>query len=235
VEQPWFDEATGRVDVEAFERFMEKGRLEGLGFVPGPLVSAHALRVERQKRRPTRTLVQFVLDCDRDGPSAVGDLTSVDDYPFEARSETRAPVVYRSTNPAHRMLHGAVDFRFDDVDGTRAISPAEIQALIHAPRATPCWAPFALEAHHDDAPPGIAAYSLLVERVGRTFSQELYYFLARGHDDALAVSFTVGQDDPAVDGEAEVRRLLYFTGFTGPWHGQVLFEHAVIDASEPAR
>lgn len=99
MEHPWFDEATGRVDVETFERFTEQSRLEGLGSVPGPVVSERTLRVEQQKRRPVRTLVRFVLDCGRDDSATKADLPSVDDYSFEARSENRDPVVYRSTNP----------------------------------------------------------------------------------------------------------------------------------------
>ncbi len=233
LEFEWFDEATGRIDAEAFELFIERSRLDVLGYVPGPVVSARTLRVEQQKRKPRRTLVRFVLDCDGGGSEALGYLTSVDADVFEARSEINAPVVYRSTNPEHRMLYGSEDYQFDDIDGTRSISPAEIQSLVHAPRHAPCWAPFTREAHYDDSRPACGAYSLLIERVGRTFVQELHYFRARGHDDAIAVSWALGRDESALDESHETRRLLYFTGFSGPWNGQVVFEHSVDQAREP--
>jgi len=129
------------------------------------------------------------------------------------------------------MLFGAESFEFTDVDGTRVVAGREIESSRNAPPTLECSSPFTSGAHYDQSIPGFAAYSLLLEATDEGFRQEVYYFLARGDDDAITVSQTLGQMDSAVNGSAETRRLLYFTGFRGPHHGQVMFECTAPDST----
>lgn len=158
----FFDEATGKVDLEAFTTFTEEWTKDGAGFQPGELVRARTLRVEQRKRRPSRLIVWLVLDTFSDSWDALGDLRSVHEFDFEAHGDQRAIVVYRSTNPEHRLLFGSQQLQLNDVDGTTAILPRQIDAHRSSTAVATSPSPFTTEAAEDASIPPTTAYSLLV-------------------------------------------------------------------------
>lgn len=231
VDLSFFDEATGKVDLEAFEKVMEELKKDAAGFQPGQLVRARTVRVEQRKRRPSRLIVWLVLDTHFDSQDALGDQRRVDEYDFEAHGDQRAIVVYRSTSPEHRLLFGSQPFELNDVDGTTAISPRQIDDALASTAVAASPSPFTTEAAEDESIPRATAYSLLVESVGDTFSQEVYFFMARDHSDAISLAHALGPSAPAGEGTSEVRRFLYSTAHLGPQHGLVIFEATVQDTA----
>lgn len=216
----------GSLDSEAFADFLLRARIEARGFVPGDLVEGRTLRVEKEKRKPTRKLTWLVLDVKGDELDALGPLKAVDKWAFVAEASARSILVYRTTNESHGLLSGDQRFRFNDTSGTRSVSEDELNQACAEMSYENSPSPFTSEAHHDQSLPLVSLYSLLLERGSPSFSQEVYAFLARSDHDAMKEANHLAGGELTHPKADSPTGYLYFSGFSGPDHGSVIFEHS---------
>jgi len=209
---------------EHFASWARRSRLDAAGFTPSEAVSAIVHRVEEPKRQPVGSRMRLILDTSDKRRDGVDGSSSVDHFPFVALAETPHVLIYRTSDETRRVLHGEKKLQYDDVTGRRDVDESEIENIRRDTQMSLHSSPFTHEAFFDEATPGSAMFSLLIEVVGSEFRQEVYLFMAHGDRDALRHAVELMESAVGSIAPAALRGYLYYTGFGIPGHGQVLFE-----------
>lgn len=209
---------------EEFACYARCSKIDAAEFTPSDAVSARVHRVEEPRRRPAGSRIRLVLETSDSGCAISDSSSSADHFSFVALAETPHVLIYRTSDETSKVLYGNEKLQYDDVTGRREVAQSEIEDIRRDSNASRHYSPFTEEAFFDEAIPGSAMFSLLIEAGGGDFLQEVYLFMAHDTQDALRQSMKLMDSIAATAASGHPLGYLYYTGFGSPAHSQVLFE-----------